>query len=157
MNAVRIGVILLATTIGASTAVVGAEDVAVVVNRANPVDNLSSAQLRKMLLAEVGQWPNGKKVAVLMTAPGQGDRESTLKRICGMNETDFNLHFMHAAFTGQTVEPPKALAPAQLLQSVAGSTGALAFVKVSAVDASVKIVKVDGVAPGQPGYKIATK
>src|SRR3954471_19318528 len=76
------------------------EDVAVIVNKANPINALTMVQLRKIVLAEEGKWPHGGKIVVWMTSPGQPERAGTLKIVCGMSETDYTLHFMHASFKG---------------------------------------------------------
>jgi len=137
---------------------VAAEDVAFVVNKANPTDTLSMAQLKKILLAKDAQWPNGKKITIYMGAPGQPERSSALKIACGMSETDFYLQYMHAAFVGETAEPPKvAASAAQAKQAVAAAPGAMAVIRASEVDDTVKVVKIDGVAPGGAGYPVPIK
>jgi hypothetical protein len=133
-----------------------ADDVAVVVNKSSPIESLSMAQLRKILLAQEG--PDGKKVTVYMAAPGQPDRGTVLKTVLGMSETDFNLQYMHASFNGNESQPPKvAASAAQAKQAVAAAPGTLAFIHSADVDTSVKVVKITGIAPGQPGYPIPIK
>ena len=102
---------------------VAAEDVAFVVNKANPTDTLSMAQLKKILLAKDAQWPSGKKITIYMGAPGQPERSSALKTVCGMSETDFNLQYMHAAFVGETAEPPKVAASAAQAKQAVDAAG----------------------------------
>src|SRR4029453_11134322 len=84
-----------------------ADDVAVIVNKSNPISTLSMIQLRKIVLAQEAKWPGGGKIVVWMTAPGHPERASTLKIVCGMSETDYTLHFMHASFNGIGGDPPK--------------------------------------------------
>jgi hypothetical protein len=135
-----------------------ADDAVVVVNKANAVETLSMAQLRKMLLGDEGQWPGGKKITIYMLAPGQPERIAVLKAVCGMGETDFNMHFMHVAFNGESVELPKVAASGlQARQAVAAAPGALAIIRAADADDSVKVVKINGLAPGQPGYPLKVK
>ena len=90
-----------------------------------------------------------------MTTPGQPERDSTLKIVCSMRETDFTLHFMHASFSGETAEPPKAVGSGvQVRQSVAGTANAVGFIKASQLDGSVKVIAIDGSRPGEPAYKL---
>src|SRR3979490_2938449 len=89
-----------------------ADEVAVIVNKSNPISTMTMIQLRKIVLAQEGKWPGGGKIIVWLTAPGQPDRASMLKIVCGMTETDFTLHFMHASFNGDSGDPPKAGASA---------------------------------------------
>jgi phosphate transport system substrate-binding protein len=132
-----------------------AEDLAVVVNKSNPVDNLTKAQLNKILRGEQSAWPSGKKVSVILRAPGQPEREGVLRSICGMSEDDYAQHLLHASFGGDSAPPPKALATAEAVRSlVAILPGGIGFLKASDVNGSVKTVTVDGVAAGQPDYKV---
>src|SRR2546422_2146597 len=49
-----------------------AEDsLGIVVNRSNPVENLSFAELRKIFLGEQSHWSNGRRITVVI------DRKST--------------------------------------------------------------------------------
>jgi hypothetical protein len=147
--------VLIAVALLAAAAPARADDVAVVVNKANPMNGVSMAELRKILLGQEAKWPSGQKIVVLMTTPGQPDRGAALKIVCGMNETDFTLHFMHASFNGESGELPKAVgAGAQVRQAVASTVNALGLFKASEADSSVKILTVDGASPGQPGYKL---
>jgi hypothetical protein len=62
---------------------------------------------------------------------------------------------MQAAFTGKDIAPPRDVASAAALkQFVAGTPGAIGCILASEVDDSVKVLKVDGNAPGEPGYKL---
>jgi len=135
-----------------------AEDIAVIVNPSNPITTMTMIQLRKIVLAQEGKWPGGGKIILWMTAPGQLERANTLKIVCGMTETDFTLHFMHASFNGDSGDPPKTAASgAQVRQSVAGSVNGLGFISAAQVDDSVKVVTIDGNRPGQPTYKLKLK
>ena len=135
-----------------------ADDVAVIVNRGNPITSLSMIQLRKIVLAQEAKWPSGGRIIVWMAPPGHPERSRTLKVVCGMTETDYTLHFMHASFNGDGGDPPKA-APSgsQLRQSIAGAVNAVGFIKASQVDDSVKVIAIDGALPGQAAYKLRPK
>jgi ABC-type phosphate transport system substrate-binding protein len=148
-----------------------ADDVAVIVHKSNPVDGLTLGELRKIVLGTQAKWPNQQKIAVLMTTPGQLERDTTLKIVCGMNETSFNLHFSHASFKEglANLHGPKWSPPAmaelptavgsgvQVRQSVAGTANAVGFIKASQLDGSVKVVTIDGSRPGEPAYKLKLK
>ncbi len=135
-----------------------ADDIAVVVNKSNPIDGLTLAQLRKILLGQEAKWSSGKKIAVVMPTPGQPERDAVLKIVCGMHETDFTLYFMHASFNGESGDPPKNVAGGvQLRQMIANSPNAVGIIKQSQLDDSVKVVAIDGSSPGQPAYKLKLK
>jgi ABC-type phosphate transport system substrate-binding protein len=132
--------------------------IVVIVNSANPVDNLSAGELKKLFLSDRSRWDTGKAVAPVMLSPGAAERTSFLKIVCGMSDGDLGKYFMQAAFTGKSATPPKEVGTASAVKSfVASSPGAIGFVKASDLpsgDTSVKAVKVDGASAGDPGYKI---
>ena len=131
------------------------DDLAVIVNKSNATDNLTKAQLRKLILGEQDSWPGGKKVSVILRAPGQGERTGVLRSVCGISEDDFEQHLLHANFNGETGGAPKALGSAVgVRQLVATLPGGIGFIRPEEVNDSVKLVTVDGVAAGQPGYKV---
>jgi ABC-type phosphate transport system substrate-binding protein len=155
----RLVLALLATAlVGSAHSWAAADDLAVIVNKSNPIAALTMIQLRKILLAQEGKWPGGGKIIVWMTSPGQAERAGTLKIVCGMSETDFTLHFMHASFNGDGGDPPRTAGSGALVrQSIAGSPNGVGFIWASQVDDSVKVVAIDGNRPGQPGYKLIPK
>jgi phosphate transport system substrate-binding protein len=131
------------------------DDLAVVVNKSNTVDNLTKAQLRKILLGEQATWSSGKKVSVVLRAPGQPERAGVLRSICGMTDDEFAQHLMHSSFNGDAASPPKAVATGEAVRSlVAILPGGIGFLHVADINDSVRAVSVDGVAAGQDGYTI---
>ena len=156
----RMSVVLVATALlglGAGSRP-EADDVAVIVNKSNPIQSMTMVQLRKIVLGQEAKWPGGKKIAVLMATPGKPERDGTLRIVCGMNETDFTLHFLHASFSTDSGDPPMSIGSgAQLRALVAGTTNAVGFIKTSDLDGSVKIVMIDGSGPGQSTYKLKLK
>lgn len=151
--AVAVGSGLGAQTSGAGFAPQG--DLAIIVNKSNPVGELSFAELRNVFLAEKNHWSNGRRVTVVMRDPGQPERAAVLRLIYRMSESDFNRYFLHATFTGEVVSAPKRLATsAGVRRFVFNVPGAIGYVRADEVDDSVKILRVDGRLPGDPDYRI---
>jgi ABC-type phosphate transport system substrate-binding protein len=130
--------------------------VAVIVNKSNPINALTMDQLKKILLAQESKWPSGSRIMVWLTSPGQRDRAGTLKMICGMSETDFTLHYVHA-FKGGGDPPSIVASSAQMRQSIAGVVNGVGFMLASQLDDSVKVIAIDGIMPGAPSYKLTLK
>lgn len=133
------------------------EDVplAIVVNKTNPVENISSTDLRNLLLAEQRTWSNGRRVTIVMRAPGQPERTIILKAICKMTDSDYIKYFLQAQFTGDLQSAPKLLATATGMRKfVFNVPGAIGYVRVDEVDDSVKVIRLDNRLPGEPGYKL---
>lgn len=131
---------------------------AIIVNRSNAVENLSFTELRKIFLGERTSWPGGRKVTLTMLERGHQEREAVLRQIYHMSEEDFSAYFLHATFTGEVQSAPKELAtPAGVRKFVSLVPGAIGCVGVEDVDDSVKLIKIDGLMPADPRYKLAAK
>lgn len=165
LTAVAVALLAIATALLMALGVPSVEAAAgdpivVIVNSANPVDNLSLGELKKLFLSDRSRWDTGKAVAPVMPAPGAPERTSFLKIVCGMNDADLGKYFMQAAFTGKSATPPKEVAGVTAVKAfVAASPGAIGFIKGldyhgDGSDGGIKAVKIDGVAAGDSTYKL---
>src|SRR5438105_2437691 len=61
----------------------GERNLAIVVNLNNPVENLSTPELRRIFLGERGHWPNpyGRRITLVMLEPGWPERDAASIRI----------------------------------------------------------------------------
>jgi ABC-type phosphate transport system substrate-binding protein len=131
-----------------------AGDVAVVVSPEVPVDNLSSSELRRIVLGDREFWPGGLRVTLLMRAPVAHEREVVLS-VYRMSEAEFRQHWIAKVFRAETAVGPKLVYSARdAVDRVTQSPGALAFVDASATSRDLKVVKIDGRLPGEPGYPL---
>ena len=131
-------------------------ELAIIVNKSNPTDNISYSELREYFLAERSRWVNGgSKVRIVMRAPGQPERDAVLHLIYNMNEKGFTSYFLGKKFTGEVLEEPRQQnSTPDVIKFISYIPGAIGYVRADEVDASVKVLRVDGLAPGEPGYKI---
>ena len=130
-------------------------DLAIIINKSNPVSDISFADLRKIFLAEQKYWPNGRRVTVVMREPGQAERAAVLRQLYRMSNHDYERYFMRAEFTGEGHGVPKSLSSAAGVRKfVYNVPGAIGYVRADEADGSVKVVRVDGRAPGEPGYRV---
>jgi ABC-type phosphate transport system substrate-binding protein len=75
--------------------------IVVIVNQANPVPNLTVADLRKIFLSDRSRWETGKSVAPVIPPAGSPERSLFLKIVCRMSDAEFSKYFVQAAFTGR--------------------------------------------------------
>jgi len=136
------------------TATGGEQALAIIVNQSNPVENFSIEELRKIFLGERSHWPNGRRITLVMLDETQPERKAVLRDIYSMSEKDFNNHFIQGVFTGAVFVSPKTLAtPAEVRKFVFNVPGAIGYVRVSEVDPSVKVLRVDGRLPEDKDYR----
>jgi ABC-type phosphate transport system substrate-binding protein len=131
------------------------DSLAIIVHRSNPVENLSFEELRLYFLGERTHWPAGRRVTIVMRDPSHPERDAVLRIIYDMREQDFHAHFLRAKFTGETLEEPRLLdTTSRVLNFVFLQPGAIGCVRAAEAGPSVKVLRIDGLAPGDPGYKL---
>jgi phosphate transport system substrate-binding protein len=131
-------------------------ELAIIVNKSNPNDNLSFSELREYFMAERNNWSSGAgKVRVIMREPGDAEREAVLRVIYDMDEKGFNSYFLGKKFRGEILEEPRLrTSTPDMIKTIANVPGSIGYVRADEVDASVKVIRVDGLAPGDAGYRI---
>jgi ABC-type phosphate transport system substrate-binding protein len=149
---------LMTLAAGMAVAADSAGSLAVIVNPSNTVADLSLADLREILLGKRTTWPNGRKVMVVTPEAGNTERQAVLKIVCGMNESEFQRHSLQSSFsTGAQAKVVQMSSAAGIRGVVAGTAGALGFLRANQMDASLKAIRVDGSAAGDPQYKLTLR
>lgn len=117
------------------------EPVAIVVNKANATGNLSVDEVRKFFMGDKARWDGSKKAVVVMLSPGSAERETVLRAIFKMNESEYNKYSMQAVFTGKMASAPLDLpSPSMIKKFVAANPGAIGYVKKSDADDTVRVI-----------------
>jgi len=131
------------------------EGLAIIVNRENPVENLSMAELRTVFLGERSHWPNGRRITIVMMEPGQSEREAVVRDICRMSESDLRRRYLQGLLTGEVLVSPKTLSsPVGVRKFVFNVPGAIGYVRPEDLDDSVKVARIDGRLPSDADYPL---
>jgi ABC-type phosphate transport system substrate-binding protein len=140
---------------GAPALAQSAPDIAVIVNKDLAVDDLPLTELRRILLGDRAFWSSGLKVTLLIRAPIARERDAAVKTVCDMSEAQFRQHWIAKVFRAESATGPKIVySNDAAIEAVGRTPGAVAFVEATAVTKAVKVLKIDGLAPGQAGYKL---
>jgi hypothetical protein len=119
------------------------------------VDNLSFAELRRVLLGDREFWSSGVRVTLLIRAPVARERDIAVKIICEMSEAQFRQHWIAKVFRNETPSGPKIVYSSEMaIDQVTRTPGAITFVETSKVTKGMKVLKIDGLTAGQTGYKV---
>ena len=146
---------LLLGRLGSSGAAQATGDVAVVVHPDVPLDNLTVSELRRVVLGDREFWPAGVRITLLIRAPVAHERDVVLKNLCQMTEAQFRQHWIGKVFRADTALAPKIVYSAEMAVAMVNRfPGAIAFVDASLLSKGLKVVKVDGRAPGEAGYML---
>jgi len=131
------------------------DSLVIIVNQSNPIENLSSPELRAVFLGERSHWPNGRRITLVMMEPGQPERDTVLRDICRMSESDFRRRFLQGLLTGEILVSPKTLStPVGVRKFVFNVPGAIGYLRHGDVDDSVKVIKLDGHLPNDADYPL---
>jgi ABC-type phosphate transport system substrate-binding protein len=135
----------------------GPVTVAIVVNSANPVTTLSAKQLKQIFAGDAPRWPDGQKIHTMATRPDAPEHSIAIRFLFGMDEAEYQKYALQARFTGKTEEIPQNYGSSLVVASMVGlMQGAIAFVNANLVNPNLKVVKIDGLKPGDPGYPLTS-
>jgi len=123
-----------------------AHHTAVIVNKGNAVENVTSAHLTKIIRGEVKKWPDGKNIILVLHKDSAGEREA-LEHLNKMSAAEWsafvNAHKESIVFVDTD---------ADVLKAVQAEPGALGLIEVHSIDNSVNVIHVDGKLPMEYGY-----
>jgi ABC-type phosphate transport system substrate-binding protein len=123
-----------------------AHHTAVVVNKDNTVENVTSAHLAKIIRGEVKKWPDGKNIVLVLHKDSAGETE-TLERLNKMSDPEWKSFLAVHKDSILFVDTD-----ADVLKSVQTEPGAVGLIEVHSIDNSINVVHVDGKLPMEYGY-----
>lgn len=131
------------------------QDVAVIVNPLNPVESITSAELRKIFSGERQGWSGGLPVAIFVRAPQSHERDVLLSRVLHMTESEYKAFWVQKVYSGEVQREPLALpSNGMQLEAIRAEKGGIALISIQDIHPGVKVLKVDGHLPGTPGYPL---
>ena len=123
-----------------------AHHMAVVVNKGNPIQNVTSAHLAKIFRGEVKKWPDGRNLVLVLHSSSAGET-ATLHHLSKMSEADVKALLASHKDSIRTVGTD-----ADVIDAVATTPGAIGFVEERSITDRVGVIKVDGKLPMEAGY-----
>lgn len=134
--------------------------VAVIVHLGNPTQNLSSNELRDLLLGVASQWPNRRNVVVAEREPGSPVLNTLLHKCLNATLADYNRQLLGLEFRGKKPAVIKTLKSDEgtcaFVFNVPGAIGFISDRSLSLAVCSehVKVLRISGKDPGDPGYPL---
>ena len=123
-----------------------AHHTAVVVNKDNEVDNVTSAHLAKIVRGEIRKWNDGKNVVLVLHKDSAGEAE-TLQRLNKMSTVEWKTFVSAHKDSIVFVDTD-----ADVVKAVQSEPGAIVFIEVHSIYNNVNVVHVDGKLPMELGY-----
>jgi len=128
---------------------------AIVVHKDTAVDNLSMDQLRNIFMARQQFWANRGRIILLVRAPQSEERSYVLNSIYQMDEAQFRQYWIAKMFRAEVPRGPKIVfSTDMMLELVIAIPGSISFVNANEVTDDVKVVRIDGKLPSEPGYPL---
>jgi hypothetical protein len=138
----------------AAQTVVQADDIAVVASSGNPATNVSLGDLRKMFSGTKRSWPGGQPIKLITRGPGCIERLALL-RLLATSEAEYKQYWTAQVFRGEADAAPL-IVPSVGMQkeAIIAFPGALSLVIARDVKPGMKVIRVDGLLPGEAGYRL---
>ena len=129
---------------------------AVIVSPGVPLASVTMSDVTRLLLGERRFWSSGLPVVALLPPAGSPARRFLLAHVFHMNESSYRRHTLELLYRGELDYAPKIVnSLEELLAFTAASPGAIAIVLATEViPGTVRVLRVDGRTPGDPGYAL---
>jgi ABC-type phosphate transport system substrate-binding protein len=151
----RLVILTLATFVAGEACWAENSDIAIIVNKDVPVDNLTFAEIRKVFRGERQFWNSALRVTLLVRAPVAHERDVVLKRIYEMSEAQYRQYWISKVFRAEITSSPKTVYTSEMAtELVSAIPGAVSFIEANKIPSGFKVVKVDGIKPGDQGYPL---
>jgi ABC-type phosphate transport system substrate-binding protein len=126
---------------------------AVIVSKGSPLNELSSAQLTRMYLGDLVDFSGGRLIP-LNRSTGTEERQQFDRVVLGKSPDEMARYWIDRKIRGQS-GAPKAVEPVDVYERVVSKLdGAIGYVRINDVRSDVKVIRIDGKAPGDPGYPV---
>lgn len=132
-----------------------AGEVAVIVNRSNPTETVSLQELVKIFKQEKQQWDHGMRIYLVMREAGAAEKQVILKKVYGMTDEELKKFWLGKLFREEIGAFPQTVGSVEgMKRFVSQAPNAIGFIDASALDDSVKPLRIEGKLPGQSGYPL---
>jgi hypothetical protein len=126
--------------------------IAIIVHRENPVSDIAVEDVRHLYLGVRIAFPNGQPVLLLEST---ALRERFYHAALGMTVDEVRRYWIGLLFAGDPAAPPQQVADDVTLKLlVRRHRGAVAYIRASHADTTVKVLQIHGASPGDPDYPV---
>ena len=153
----KIFVLFLFSLVFLSSKIGGAQagDIAVIVNKGNPVQDIRFPELVKIFKIEKKYWDSGEKIYLVLRETGSPEKNVVLKKIYKTDDPGLKTLWLSRIYREDITAFPKTLNSNEaVIRFVRQVPNAIGFIDSSFVDTRVKVLRIDGDLPGQEGYPL---
>lgn len=133
----------------------GGAAIAIVTNPRTSTSDLSFLELRKIFLGEKQFWDDNSRIVLLVRAPVARERDVVLTKIYRMGEAEFQQYWIAKVFRAEVSSKPKIVYSGDMTRElVTALPGAIGFLPADDVGDGMKVLRINGKLPGEPGYPL---
>ncbi len=150
----RIRILLsLALLLVVMTATVHARDFALVSNESSGVKSVTAAELMSIAKGTLTHWPDGKPVTLVLRVPASPAMKPIVQKLYDMPTSQVN-SLIFEANRARPDTPAFVLVNSDeaVVKRVESTPGAVGLVDVYSITGGIRVVRVAGKLPLQPGY-----
>lgn len=125
---------------------------AIVAAAGSKLQDVSLSDLSKLCKGMQKTWPNGHNFTLVVQNPDSPEMKSVLEKILGVSETD--LKPTVAKLTESKSFLKVVASDEDLIRTVGVIPGAVGVMDVYAINSAVKVLRLDGKLPFDPGYSL---
>ncbi len=131
------------------------DEIAVIVNKANAIEDISFYEMIKIFKMEKRFWDDGSQIYLIMQGSRSPEKEAVLKTVYKMDEQELKKFWLAKIYQGSIPSFPKVITSNQSVKAfVQQVPNAIGYIDAAYADDSVKTLKVDGKRPGENGYPL---
>jgi len=141
--------------LGALTATATAKDVALISNKSNSVPTMALADVVKVCKGQLGRWPDGKPVTIIMRQPGSAELKLVEEKVYALSSQEVR-ELITSANHSRSDRPAIILGGSdeEVIRKVESMPGAVGLVDVYSITGAVSVVKIGGKLPLESGYPL---
>ncbi len=129
--------------------------IAVIVNKSNPVSDISYDKLKKILEARQQYWDNGENITLIFKPVTSVETRTLIDMVYKIKYEEFDKYWFLMVYNNKIMEFPKVLNSTSTINILVSEIpGAIAFIGVNEVSkhGNIKIIKINGKMPNEDGY-----
>ena len=129
--------------------------IAVIVNKSNPVSDVSYNELKQISEARKQYWDNGEKIILIFKPVTSVETRALIDMVYKIKYEEFDKYWFLKVYENKIMEFPKILNSTGTINILVSEIqGAIAFIGVDEVSkrGNIKVLRVNGKMPDEDGY-----
>ena len=153
----RLATVILVFSVLAAVRVDSAE-VAIVVNRSNPISEQALKELVAIFEQRQQFWKTGERIHLILQESARPEKQIILRKVYRKGDEELKKYWLMKVFKGEIAGVPTTLSSNEAVKRfVRQVPNAIGFVDATTVDETVKVLRIEGLLPGDPGYPLSDR